>query len=99
MDWLNKLTFRGSYGVSGNNRILDYGFSNLLSSADYTFGTGNGTVTSGQSTTSSVISNEDITWESTFQTNVGLDLSLLNNRINLTVDAYKSLTDKFIGST
>jgi len=96
VDWLNKLTFRGSYGVSGNNRILDYGFSSLLSSADYGFGGGNGTQTSGQSTTSSIISNEDITWESTFQTNVGLDLSLLNNRINLTVDAYKSLTDKLL---
>ena len=96
LDWLSKLTFRGSYGVSGNNRILDYGFSNLLNSADYAFGSGNGSVIPGQSTTSTIISNEEITWESTFQTNLGLDLALFNNRINLTVDVYKSLTDKLL---
>lgn len=96
VNWLNKLTFRGSYGVSGNNRILDFGFSNLLSPANYSFGPVTGTQTSGQTQTSSILSNEDITWESTFQYNVGLDLSLFKNRINLTVDAYKSLTDKLL---
>ena len=96
VDWLNKLTFRGSYGVSGNNRILDFGFSNLLSPANYSFGPVTGTQTSGQTQTSSILSNEEITWESTFQSNVGLDLAILNNRINLTVDVYKSLTDKLL---
>ena len=96
VDWLNKLTFRGSYGVSGNNRILDFGFSNLLSPANYSFGPVTGTQTSGQAITSTIIPNEDITWESTFQSNVGVDLSMLNNKINLTVDAYKSLTDKLL---
>ena len=96
VDWINKLTLRGSYGVSGNNRILDYGFVSLMSNADYSFGSGNGTVTNGQATTSTIIANKDITWESTFQTNVGFDLSLFKNRINFTVDAYKSLTDKLL---
>jgi TonB-linked SusC/RagA family outer membrane protein len=96
VDWINKLTFRGSYGVSGNNRILDYGFVSLMSNADYSFGIGNGTLTNGQATTSTIIANRDITWESTFQTNVGFDLTVLKNRINLTVDAYKSLTDKLL---
>lgn len=95
-NWINKLTLRGSYGVSGNNRILDYGFVSLMSNADYAFGIGNGTITNGQSTTSTIIANSDITWESTFQTNVGIDLSLFKNRFNLTVDAYKSLTDKLL---
>ncbi len=95
-NWINKLTLRGSYGISGNNRILDYGFVSLMSNADYSFGSGNGTVTNGQATTSTIIANKDITWESTFQTNVGFDLSVLKNRINLTVDAYKSLTDKLL---
>jgi len=96
VDWMNKFTLRGSYGVSGNNRILDYGFVSLMSNADYSFGIGNGTVNNGQATTSTIIANRDITWESTFQTNVGFDLSVLKNRVNLTVDAYKSLTDKLL---
>ena len=96
VEWLSKLTFRGSYGVSGNNRILDYGFSNLLNSADYSFGLGNGTQTSGQAATSTINANENITWENTYQTNVGLDLALFNNRFNLSVDVYQSLTDKLL---
>lgn len=96
IDWLSKLTFRGSYGVSGNNRILDFGFSNLLNSADYSFGLGNGIQTIGQAATSTINANENITWESTYQTNVGLDLALFNSRFNLSVDVYQSLTDKLL---
>jgi len=96
VDWLSKLTFRTSYGVSGNNRILNYGFQNLLYSANYTFGPGNGSQTSGQAQTSTITSNSDITWESTYQTNFGLDFSILKNRVNLTVDVYRSLTDKLL---
>ena len=96
VDWLNKLAFRASYGISGNNRILNYGYQNLLSSANYSFGPGTGTPTSGQAGNSNINANEDITWESTTQTNFGLDLALLNNRISLSVDVYNSLTDKLL---
>ncbi len=96
IDWLNKLTFRASYGVSGNNRILNYGFQNLLNSANYSFGAGTGNQTTGQVQNSSVNYNKDITWESTYQTNFGVDLSVLSNRINLSVDVYKSDTDKLL---
>lgn len=34
------------------------------------------------------IANPDLTWETTEQYNVGLDLGLLRNRITLSVDAY-----------
>ena len=96
VDWLNKLAFRASYGVSGNNRILNYGYQNLLSSANYSFGPGTGTPTSGQVGNTNINANEDITWESTTQTNFGVDLALLNNRISLSVDVYNSVTDKLL---
>lgn len=96
VDWLNKLTFRASYGVSGNNRIFDYGFVDLLSSANYSLGSGTGSSVSGQAPTSSILANPDITWETTFQTNVGMDLSLLKNRINLSVDVYQSRTNELL---
>ncbi|TMI61499.1 MAG: TonB-dependent receptor [Bacteroidetes bacterium] len=94
--WLNRLKFRASYGVSGNNRILDFGFLDLLNSANYSFGSNTGTITSGQVTSSTIIGNKDITWESTFQTNFGMDLSIIKNKINLSVDVYKSKTDKLL---
>jgi TonB-linked SusC/RagA family outer membrane protein len=96
VDWLNKLNFRTSYGVSGNNRILNYGFQNLLSASNYSFGPGTGTQTGGQVGNSTINANENITWESTFQTNYGMDLSMLNNRVNLTLDIYNSITDKLL---
>jgi hypothetical protein len=36
------------------------------------------------------------TWESTFQTNLGLDLAILKNRIELSVDVYQSKTDRLL---
>jgi len=96
VDWLNKLNFRTSYGVSGNNRILNYGFQNLLSSSNYSFGPGTGTQTGGQVGNAAINANEDITWESTFQTNYGMDLAVINNRLNLTLDIYNSVTDKLL---
>lgn len=96
INWLSNLKFRGSYGVSGNNRITDFAFLDLLYGANYPFGSGTGISTPGLSGSQAFLSNPNITWESTFQTNVGLDLSLLKNRINLSVDVYKSKTDKLL---
>lgn len=96
VDWLNKLAFRASYGVSGNNRILNYGYQNLLSSANYSFGPGTGTQTGGQVGNPNINANEDITWERTYQTNFGVDLALWNNRFSLSVDVYNSVTDKLL---
>ena len=96
VDWLNRLNFRTSYGVSGNNRILNYGFQNLLSSSNYVFGPGTGTQTGGQVGNGAINANSNITWESTYQTNYGMDLALLNNRVNLNLDVYNSITDKLL---
>ena len=38
------------------------------------------------------IKNEDLTWETSSQTNVGLDFALLNNRLNLSLDYYYKYT-------
>jgi hypothetical protein len=94
--WISKLKWRASYGVSGNNRILDFGFLDLLYTSNYAFGTGTGNVTTGQSTSSTIRSNKDITWESTFQANYGMDLSILKGRLGITVDYYNSKTDKLL---
>ena len=41
--WLNNLKLRASYGATGNNRITDFAWLDLLYSANYPFGSGNGT--------------------------------------------------------
>jgi TonB-linked SusC/RagA family outer membrane protein len=96
VNWISKLKWRASYGISGNNRILNFGFLDLLYPTNYAFGTGTGTVNPGQSTSSTIRSNKDITWESTYQANFGMDLSVLKGKISLTADYYMSTTDKLL---
>jgi len=90
------LKLRGSYGVTGNNRITDFAFVDLLYAANYAFGGGTGTTTSGQAPSRDILSNEDITWERTFQYNGGIDISLFRNAITLSVDVYESKTDQLL---
>jgi len=96
VDWLSNLKFRTSYGVSGNNRIVDFAFLDLLYGANYTYGSGTGTTTPGLVSSSAYLSNPNITWESTNQNNYGIDLALFRNRVNLTIDMYKSKTDRLL---
>jgi TonB-linked SusC/RagA family outer membrane protein len=100
--WVSSLKLRGSYGVSGNNRITEGGglssfpFIDLLYAANYPFGAGTGASVAGQALSSVIAANPDLTWESTFQYNAGIDLALWNNRITLSVDAYQSKSDKLL---
>lgn len=90
--WLSSLKLRASWGLTGNNDIANYAYMNKLSSANYSFGEGNGTVNAGLANTSGVIANRDITWEQSSEYNYGFDLSVLDNRINLTAEYYYSET-------
>ncbi len=97
VSWLSNLKLRGSYGVSGNNRILDFAFVDLLYAANYPFGTNtNGTTNAGQLPSRNILSNPDITWESTFQYNGGLDIALFRNAVSLSLDVYQSKTDQLL---
>jgi TonB-linked SusC/RagA family outer membrane protein len=96
VNWISNLKFRGSYGVSGNNRIVDFAFIDLLGSANYAFGAGTGTSTTGQVPSRDILSNQDITWERTFQYNGGIDLSILKNAVTLSLDIYQSKTDQLL---
>jgi len=94
--WLNRLKLRASYGVSGNNRIQDWAFLDLLQSANYPLGSGTGNSNTGQGTIPSIGGNPGVTWESTFQTNLGMDASFLKNRLSVSVDVYSSKTDELL---
>lgn len=94
--WLSQLKFRGSYGVTGNNRIVDFAFVDLLYASNYPLGPGTGTVTTGQVPSRDILSNADITWEQTFQFNGGLDLSILENTVTVGFDIYRSKTDRLL---
>ncbi len=95
-NWLSNLKLRASYGVTGNNRIVDFAFVDLLYAANYPLGAANGSVNIGQVPSRDILSNNDITWERTFQYNGGIDIALFKNAITLSVDAYQSKTDQLL---
>lgn len=84
--FLSQLKLRASYGLSGNNQIGDYTHIGLLSATRYIDSSGliPGLVPSS-------LANDNLTWEISKQTNFGLDLSLFQDRVNLTADVYRDL--------
>lgn len=94
--WLSNLKLRASYGATGNNRIGNFSYLDLLYASNYSFGQGTGTVNLGVSPNGETLGNPLLTWESTYEYNTGLDLGLLKDRINLSVEYYTSQTDKLL---
>ena len=87
--WLDDAKLRVSVGVTGNNRIGNFSAYPSITLGDY-YSFDNGTPLEGYIPSS--LGNRDLTWESTTQYNIGLDLALLKNRINFTFDIYRKNT-------
>lgn len=83
------LKIRASYGLTGNSQIPVYRSVAGLIPYNYVFGA-TPTLVSGYGPNR--ISNSDLKWESTSMLNVGVDFALLNNRLSLTIDAFKNKT-------
>ena len=88
-EWLDDAKLRVSVGVTGNNRIGNFSAYPSITLGDY-YSFDNGTPLEGYIPSS--LGNRDLTWESTTQYNIGLDLALLKNRINFTFDIYRKNT-------
>jgi TonB-linked SusC/RagA family outer membrane protein len=87
MDWLSNLKLRASWGQSGNQEIPDHAYETLVS-------------TSGGVVNIIRYGNPDLKWETTTQTNFGLDFSLLKNKLSFTTDYFeKNTTDILLGVT
>lgn len=93
---INRLALRASYGATGNNNIENFLYENNFDAANYLSGPGQGNVENGLANTSDTNANPDLAWERTFQTNLGLDLAMFKNRINLSVDVYDSKTEELL---
>ncbi|MBL0358179.1 MAG: TonB-dependent receptor [Chitinophagaceae bacterium] len=86
---VSDLKLRLSYGTVGNNRINDYLYLTNFANNPYYYGL-NGQSQFGYTPASLV--NDLLKWETTVSKNIGLDLSLFNDRIGLTVDVYENKT-------
>ena len=95
-DWLSQLKLRGSWGLTGNKSIPDYVYVSKYESVKYPFGAGTGTVVSGIGNTEKYIPNRKISWEQTGEFDFGIDVSVLNSRVNFTADYYNSESIKLL---
>jgi TonB-linked SusC/RagA family outer membrane protein len=91
IDKISQLKFRVSYGITGNQAIRPY---QSLASLTDVFATDRGNIIPAIKPGST--SNPNLTWESTAQTNVGLDLGLFNNRLGMTADVYNMITSDLL---
>jgi TonB-linked SusC/RagA family outer membrane protein len=83
------LKLRGSFGILGNDRIGSFRFVSLMNGEGvYTLG-GNQLVFG---TAIGALSNPNIQWEEQETFNIGLDLRLLNNKVNMTFEYYNRTT-------
>lgn len=87
---INFLKIRSSYGLTGNNNFnsSNYPSNSLIGGVNYVFGN---SLVGGKAV--SQLGNTDLTWEKNKQFDLGLEIGILNNRINLNYDYYHKLTD------
>ncbi len=82
--WVDQLKLKLSVGQQGNDNIGNWAYTDLYS------------LTAASDTQMSAsfyrIGNPDITWETTTNTNVGLEFNLFKNRLNGSIDYYNKKT-------
>jgi TonB-linked SusC/RagA family outer membrane protein len=95
-NWLNFLKVRASWGTNGNDGISAFNYLSLisLSNARYNFGSDNTTLTQGSYP--STIGVENTKWESSRQTNIGIDARFLNNKLDVSLDVYNKTTKDWL---
>jgi TonB-linked SusC/RagA family outer membrane protein len=83
VDFIRDLKFRVSYGVVGNQNIGSFQFIPRMGAANNVFG---GSVVNGF--TLNGIANEGLRWEENEKKDIGLDLTILKGRVDITADYF-----------
>lgn len=84
---VNNLKLRLGWGTTGNQNVEDWAYMSML--ANYTTNWGVGVLNANNA-------NPDLKWETTYSTNIGLDLCLFDNRIEFIADWYYKKTNDLL---
>lgn len=88
ISWLNMLRVRGNVGVTGNQNFGNISQSVLQYVTDIN--------RFGQGIVLETLGAPDLRWQKTRQTSVGLDAVMLQNKLNVQLNAYDKLTDPLV---
>jgi TonB-linked SusC/RagA family outer membrane protein len=92
--WLTFGKLRASWGRNGNESIGDFRYTSVMGTGSiYYFGMSKNQY-NGMVPTS--IANPSLRWETSEQTDIGLDLGFLNNKITFTADFYNKTTKDWL---
>ena len=96
LNWLDYLKLRASWGQNGNCSISNFQYLSTINigGADYYFGNDKTGKTLGSYP--DILANEDITWETSEQLDLGIDARFLNNRLGLAFDWYQKKTKDWL---
>lgn len=88
------LKLRAGWGQTGNDRIGNYESAAVIATGLWAvFGTGENLQTGALPLT---LSNPDLRWESTTQSNIGLEMGFVNNRLTAEIDYYDRTTEDIL---
>lgn len=91
VSFLHNAKIRTSYGLTGNNRVSDFPYITQLNVPRF----GGYSFNNAAPTRGALLlqyGNPDLTWETTEQSNIGLDLSFFRGRIEFVADVYRRNT-------
>ena len=94
LSWVSDAKIRTSWGVTGNNRVGDFSYQYSIYSpisATYMFNN-----SPSRSAIPYSLGNPNLKWETTVQSDLGLDVSFLNQRIDITTDYYNKDTKNLL---
>ena len=86
-DVINNLKLRLGYGAVGNQGVPNNAYTSVYGASATPFGAGLLAINT---------ANPDLEWETTYSTNLGLDLNMFNNRIEFIADVYTKKTDNLL---
>lgn len=93
ISWISDLKLRAGWGQSGNQSgLADYAWVQEYSTNYYDWTDEDYADAAPTLGGKSNIGNKDLTWETTTQTNVGVDFAILDNRVTFTLDGYYKYT-------
>ncbi|WP_374166993.1 SusC/RagA family TonB-linked outer membrane protein [Arcticibacter sp. MXS-1] len=92
--FISNAKLRASWGITGNNLISNYAAYPGISvdnSSGYSFGNN-----LQKGSYASILGNSNLRWESTEQTDLGLDLGFFKERLTITADVYRKNTEDLL---
>ncbi len=92
--WLSNLKLRAGWGITGSAKIDPYSSVSIVESSNMSLGG----VTQAIYRSSQFLTNPDLGWEKSHNTNIGVEASFFNNRIDLTAEYYTTKTTGVIYS-